>query len=69
MNSREMAYIDETTAYLVAGRALDATFSQEAFDQFCSAVDVLAEELGQPLVALPAGISATRSSRSRTRII
>lgn len=55
VNSREFAYTDDTSAYLVAGRRLTGPFSDNGFDEFCGLLDQLARELDQPLVLLPEG--------------
>ncbi|MBV9382459.1 MAG: hypothetical protein JO242_17550 [Streptosporangiaceae bacterium] len=50
-----MAYTGETTAYLVAGREIYGSLSEDAFDKLCSDVGELARQLGQQLVVLPGG--------------
>jgi hypothetical protein len=51
----EMTYTDETSSYLVAGRVLEAEFSEGGFAEFCGWLDEVAAEAGQPIVVVPAG--------------
>lgn len=59
-----MAYIDETMAYLVAGRKLDARFGDGGFDEFSDALDELGAESEQQLVMVPAGAFANAADVS-----
>lgn len=55
MKSKELAFTSDSEAFLIAGRRLVTELDTEQFDRLCTAVDRLADDLGQPLVVLPEG--------------
>jgi hypothetical protein len=55
MRSRELTCTEYVKAFLVAGRRLRSEATCEEFGTISGSVDRLAEELGQPVVALPPG--------------
>lgn len=59
MQSRELTYADETSALLIAGRRLSGPFGDAGFDEVCGRADLLAAELGAPLVVVAAGIGGS----------
>jgi hypothetical protein len=55
MNSKELTFTADSQAFLIAGRQLRGEVDAVAFDKLCTGVDSLADEMGKPVVVVPAG--------------